>query len=322
MAWQDNYISANDFDAIRLSVASEEDILNWSYGEVLKPETINYRTQKPERDGLFCERIFGPSKDINPNDPKLKGVRSREAAVDKDGNIVTKSITRRERMGHIALAAPVAHIWFMRGTPSALSQLLDITVKNIEKVVYFAGYIITDVQQEEIDKRLEDLETQTELARHAIQERYLEEAKNKNTEEIKALEEAKSKEVEELEDDYRARKEILTGFKKGAVINEIEYRALEDNYEDYVDLIEVEMGASGIKKLLEEINLKELVEKLHEDAEESKGQKQKKIMKRLKVLEGMLNAGIKPTDLIMSVIPVLPPDLRKCRERQKWLYQE
>ena len=310
MAWQDNYISANDFDAIRLSVASEEDILNWSYGEVLKPETINYRTQKPERDGLFCERIFGPSKDINPNDPKLKGVRSREAAVDKDGNIVTKSITRRERMGHIALAAPVAHIWFMRGTPSALSQLLDITVKNIEKVVYFAGYIITDVQQEEIDKRLEDLETQTELARHAIQERYLEEAKNKNTEEIKALEEAKSKEVEELEDDYRARKEILTGFKKGAVINEIEYRALEDNYEDYVDLIEVEMGASGIKKLLEEINLKELVEKLHEDAEESKGQKQKKIMKRLKVLEGMLNAGIKPTDLIMSVIPVLPPDLR------------
>ena len=310
MAWQDNYISANDFDAIRLSVASEEDILNWSYGEVLKPETINYRTQKPERDGLFCERIFGPSKDINPNDPKLKGVRSREAAVDKDGNIVTKSITRRERMGHIALAAPVAHIWFMRGTPSALSQLLDITVKNIEKVVYFAGYIITDVQQEEIDKRLEDLETQTELARHAIQERYLEEAKNKNTEEIKALEEAKSKEVEELEDDYRTRKEILTGFKKGAVINEIEYRALEDNYEDYVDLIEVEMGASGIKKLLEEINLKELVEKLHEDAEESKGQKQKKIMKRLKVLEGMLNAGIKPTDLIMSVIPVLPPDLR------------
>ena len=310
MAWQDNYISANDFDAIRLSVASEEDILNWSYGEVLKPETINYRTQKPERDGLFCERIFGPSKDINPNDPKLKGVRSREAAVDKDGNIVTKSITRRERMGPIALAAPVAHIWFMRGTPSALSQLLDITVKNIEKVVYFAGYIITDVQQEEIDKRLEDLETQTELARHAIQERYLEEAKNKNTEEIKALEEAKSKEVEELEDDYRTRKEILTGFKKGAVINEIEYRALEDNYEDYVDLIEVEMGASGIKKLLEEINLKELVEKLHEDAEESKGQKQKKIMKRLKVLEGMLNAGIKPTDLIMSVIPVLPPDLR------------
>ena len=157
MAWQDNFISANDFDSIRLCIASEEDILNWSYGEVLKPETINYRTQKPERDGLFCERIFGPVKDINPNDPKLKGVRSREAAVDKEGNLVTKSITRRERMGHITLAAPVAHIWFMRGTPSALSLLLDITVKNIEKVVYFASYIIINTEQEEIDKRLEEM---------------------------------------------------------------------------------------------------------------------------------------------------------------------
>lgn len=162
MAWQDNFISANDFDSIRLSVASQDDVLSWSYGEVLKPETINYRTQKPERDGLFCERIFGPAKDINPNDPKLKGVRSREAAVDKDGNLVTKSISRRERMGHIALAAPVAHIWFMRGTPSALSLLLDITVKNIEKVVYFASYVIIDTEKEEIEKRLEDLEAQTD----------------------------------------------------------------------------------------------------------------------------------------------------------------
>ena len=131
MAWMDNFISANDFDSIRLSVASKEDILNWSYGEVLKPETINYRTQKPERDGLFCERIFGPVKDINPHDSKLKGVRSREAAVDKEGNLVTKSISRRERMGHITLAAPVAHIWFMSGTPSALSVLLNLSVKNI-----------------------------------------------------------------------------------------------------------------------------------------------------------------------------------------------
>jgi len=113
-----------DFDAVRLAVASPEDVLKWSYGEVTKPETINYRTQKPERDGLFCERIFGPVKDINPHDSKLKGVRSREAAVDKNGELVTKSIVRRERMGHIQLAAPVAHIWFMRGTPSAMSLLL------------------------------------------------------------------------------------------------------------------------------------------------------------------------------------------------------
>ena len=177
MAWMDNFISASDFDSIRLTVASRDDILNWSYGEVTKPETINYRTQKPERDGLFCERIFGPTKDINPHDSKLKGVRSREAAVDKEGNLVTKSITRRERMGHISLAAPVAHIWFMRGIPSALSLLLDITVKNIERVVYFATYLITDAKTDEIQKTLENLEQQTTAARTAIKIRYEKEAK-------------------------------------------------------------------------------------------------------------------------------------------------
>ena len=306
MAWEDNFISANEFDSIRLSVASEEDILNWSYGEVLKPETINYRTQKPERDGLFCERIFGPVKDINPNDPKLKGVRSREAAVDKEGNLVTKSITRRERMGHITLAAPVAHIWFMRGTPSALSLLLDITVKNIEKVVYFASYLIIDADQAEIDKRLEDLEAQTDVARQAIQARYENESKADNAD-VKALAEAQTKELEELEDDYRNKKAILTSFKKGAVINEVDYRNLDEEYED---LITVEMGASAIKKLLEEIDLDKLVDDLHAEAESAKGQRQKRIMKRLKVLEGMQSAGIKPTDLILSVIPVIPPDLR------------
>ncbi len=306
MAWEDNFISANEFDSIRLCVASEEDILNWSYGEVLKPETINYRTQKPERDGLFCERIFGPVKDINPNDPKLKGVRSREAAVDKEGNLVTKSITRRERMGHITLAAPVAHIWFMRGTPSALSLLLDITVKNIEKVVYFASYLIIDADKEEIDKRLEDLEAQTDVARQAIQARYENESKTDGVD-IKALAEAQTKELEELENDYRSKKEILTSFVKGAVINEVDYRNLDEEYED---LITVEMGASAIKKMLEEINLDQLIDDLHEQAENAKGQKQKRIMKRLKVLEGMQSAGIKPTDLILNVIPVIPPDLR------------
>ena len=306
MAWEDNFISANEFDSIRLSVASEEDVLNWSYGEVLKPETINYRTQKPERDGLFCERIFGPVKDINPNDPKLKGVRSREAAVDKEGNLVTKSITRRERMGHITLAAPVAHIWFMRGTPSALSLLLDITVKNIEKVVYFASYIIIDTDQAEIDKRLEDLEAQTDVARQAIQVRYENESKAENAD-VKALAEAQTKELEELENDYREKKALLTSFVKGAVINEVDYRNLDEEYED---LITVEMGASAIKKLLEEIDLDKLVDDLHEEAENTKGQKQKRVMKRLKILEGMQSAGIKPTDLILNVIPVIPPDLR------------
>ena len=306
MAWMDNFISASDFDSIRLSVASRDDILNWSYGEVTKPETINYRTQKPERDGLFCERIFGPTKDINPHDSKLKGVRSREQAVDKEGNLVTKSITRRERMGHIMLAAPVAHIWFMRGIPSALSLLLDITVKNIEKVVYFATYLIIDVKEDEVKKTLENLENQTMAARDAIRLRYEKASKEENAD-VKTLAEKQTEELEELEKDYAERKSRLESFKKGGVITEVEYRNLPEEYED---LITVEMGAQAIKKLLDEIDLDKLIEDLRKEADGAKGQKQKKIQKRLKTLEGMQAAGIKPEDLVLTVIPVIPPDLR------------
>ncbi len=306
MAWMDNFISASDFDSIRLTVASRDDILNWSYGEVTKPETINYRTQKPERDGLFCERIFGPTKDINPHDSKIKGVRSREAAVDKEGNLVTKSITRRERMGHIALAAPVAHTWFMRGIPSALGILLDITVKNIERVVYFATYLITDAKTEQIQKTLEELEAQTNAAREAIKIRFDKEAKADGAD-VKALAEQRNKEIEELESDFVARKAMLESFKKGGVITEVDYRKLPEEYED---LITVEMGATAVKRLLDEIDLDKLIEQLHEEAAEAKGQKEKKIQKRLKTLEGMQAAGIKPADLVLTVIPVIPPDLR------------
>ena len=306
MAWMDNFISASDFDAIRLSVASREDILNWSYGEVTKPETVNYRTQKPERDGLFCERIFGPVKDINPHDSKLKGVRSREQAVDKEGNLVTKSITRRERMGHIALATPVAHIWFMRGVPSALSLLLDITVKNIEKVVYFATYLIVDTKPEEIESRLEMLENETTAARDAIALRYKKEAEAEGAD-INKLADEQSKELEKLESDYHEKKTALESFKKGNVITEVDYRHLPEEYEE---LIEVEMGAKAIKRLLDEIDLEQLIVDLQAENEEAKGQKKKKIQKRLKTLEGMHAAGIKPQDLILTVIPVIPPDLR------------
>ncbi|MBQ3263837.1 DNA-directed RNA polymerase subunit beta', partial [Candidatus Saccharibacteria bacterium] len=306
MAWMDNFISASDFDSIRLSVASRDDILNWSYGEVTKPETINYRTQKPERDGLFCERIFGPTKDINPHDAKLKGVRTREVAVDKEGNVVTKSITRRERMGHIALAAPVAHIWFMRGIPSALSLLLDVTVKNIEKVVYFATYLMTDVKAEEIKKTLENLESQTAAAREAIRLRYEKDMNEKDANK-KALEEAEAEELSALESDFQMRKGYLESFKKGGVITEVEYRNLPEEYEE---LITVEMGATAIKKMLDEIDLDKLIEELRAEESEAKGQKEKKIQKRLKTLEGMQAAGIKPEDLILTVIPVIPPDLR------------
>lgn len=295
-----------DFDAVRLAVASPEDILGWSYGEVTKPETINYRTQKPERDGLFCEKIFGPTKDINPYDNKLKGVRSREAAVDKNGELVTKSIVRRERMGHIALAAPVAHIWFMRGTPSAMSLLLGMTVKNIERVVYFASYVILSVDEEKRDQMIADLETEDQAARMAIKLRY-EKAAEEPGADIKSLAKEQTKEIEELNTKYTTSKAQLDSLVKGALMSETDFRALPEEYEE---IIELGMGGEAIKHLLDEIDINELVENLKEEAEKAKGQREKKILKRLKVIEGMQNAGIKPGSLCLTVLPVIPPDLR------------
>ena len=296
----------SDFDAVRLAVASPEDILGWSYGEVTKPETINYRTQKPERDGLFCEKIFGPTKDINPYDNKLKGVRSREAAVDKNGELVTKSIVRRERMGHISLAAPVAHIWFMRGAPSAMSLLLGMTVKNIERVVYFASYVVLSVDEEKRDQMISDLEAEDSAARMAIKLRY-ENASKEAGANIKALAEEQSREIEELNANYQAKKAQLDSLVKGALMSETDYRDLPEEYDE---IIEVGMGGEAIKRLLDEVNLDELVKDLKEEAEKARGARQAKILKRLKTIEGMKSAGIKPSSLCLTVLPVIPPDLR------------
>ena len=301
-----NATGISDFDAVRLAVASAEDILKWSHGEVLKPETINYRTQKPERDGLFCERIFGPVKDINPHDSKLKGVRSREAAVDKNGELVTKSIVRRERMGHIQLAAPVAHIWFMRGTPSAMSLLLGMTVRNIERIAYFATYVILKVDEITRDQYLADLEAETEAGRMAIKMRY-EQLAEADGADIKQLAKEQSREVDELNDKYTTKKTQLESLVKGALISETDYRNLPEEYDE---LIEVGMGASALKALLDEINLSELIAQLSEEAEHAKGQREKKLLKRLKMLESMQAAGIKPSSLCLTVLPVIPPDLR------------
>ena len=301
-----NATGISDFDAVRLVVASPEDILKWSHGEVLKPETINYRTQKPERDGLFCERIFGPVKDINPHDSKLKGVRSREAAVDKNGELVTKSIVRRERMGHISLAAPVAHIWFMRGTPSAMSQLLGMTVRNIEKIVYFATYVILSVDEATRDQYLADLEAETEAARMAIKMRYQQLAEADGAD-VKQLAKEQSREVEDLNEKYTVKKSQLDSLNVGALISEADYRNLPEEYDE---LIEVGMGASAVKDLLDKIDLPKLIAELTEEAEGAKGQRQKKLLKRLKMLESMESANIKPSSLCMTVLPVIPPDLR------------
>jgi DNA-directed RNA polymerase subunit beta' len=295
-----------DFDAVRLAVASPSDILEWSYGEVTKPETINYRTQKPERDGLFCERIFGPVKDINPHDAKYKGVRSREAAVDKNGELVTRSIVRRERMGHIQLAVPVAHIWFLRGTPSAMGLLLGLTVKNLERVAYFASYIIKQVDAAKRDQMLADKEAEFAAAKEAIKLRYEKEALAEDAN-VKALAEMQTKESEELAIDFETLKDQLTKLEKLHLLSETDYRNLP---EDLRDLIKVGMGGAALFELLEEIDLRELIEKLTLEAEDAKGQRKKKLMKRLRLLESMDRAGIKPGSMCVSALPVIPPDLR------------
>lgn len=295
-----------DFDAVRLAVASPDDIMDWSYGEVTKPETINYRTQKPERDGLFCERIFGPVKDINPHDAKYKGVRSREAAVDKNGELVTRSIVRRERMGHITLAVPVAHIWFLRGTPSAMGLLLGMTVKNLERVAYFASYVIKTVDVAKRDQLLHDKEAEFAAAKEAIKLRYEKEAEGADAN-VKALAELMTKETEEVTVDFEAYKAQVSSLNKLNLINETDFRALPD---DLRAIITVGMGGAALKDLLTAINLKELIAELTAESDEAKGQRKKKLMKRLRLLESMERAGIKPGSMCVSVLPVIPPDLR------------
>jgi len=295
-----------DFDAVRLAVASDKDIRGWSYGEIIKPETINYRTQKPERDGLFCERIFGPVKDINPHDAKYKGVRSREAAVDKNGELVTRSIVRRERMGHIELAVPVAHIWFLRGTPSAVGLLLGMTVKSLERVAYFASYVVKSVDVEKRDQYRADKEAEFKAANEAIKLRYEHDAKAENAD-VKALAEAQTKELEELAKDFDLLKSQLDSLVKLSLMNETDYRNLPDELRK---LITVGMGGAALKELLDDIDLHQLIADLTLEAEEAKGQRKKKLLKRLRLLESMERADIKPGSMCLSVLPVIPPDLR------------
>jgi DNA-directed RNA polymerase subunit beta' len=295
-----------DFDAVRLAVASADDIKDWSYGEVLKPETINYRTQKPERDGLFCERIFGPVKDINPHDAKYKGVRSREAAVDKNGELVTRSIVRRERMGHIQLAVPVAHIWFLRGTPSAIGLLLGMTVKNLERIAYFASYVVKSVDTAKRDQYRTDKEAEFKAAQEAIKLRYEAEAKKEDAN-VKALAEMQTKEIEEVTKDFDTLKSQLDSLVRLGLMSETDYRNLPDELRKFIT---VGMGGASLKDLLDEIDLKELIGNLSTEAEDAKGQRKKKLMKRLRLLESMERAGIKPGSMCLSILPVIPPDLR------------
>ncbi|MBQ0099989.1 MAG: DNA-directed RNA polymerase subunit beta', partial [Lachnospiraceae bacterium] len=234
------------FDAIQIGLASPEKILEWSHGEVTKPETINYRTLKPEKDGLYCEKIFGPTKDWECHCGKYKKIRFKGVVCDRCGVEVTKSSVRRERMGHIQLAAPVSHIWYFKGIPSRMGLVLDITPKVLEKVLYFASYIVLDPG--------------------------------------------------------------ATGLEKQQVLSEKEYR---DKVEEYgADAFRVGMGAEAILELLKEIDLEKMSEELKSELKDAGGQKKSHIVKRLEVVEAFRLSGNRPEWMVMTVIPVIPPDIR------------
>ncbi len=235
----------NSFEAIKIGLASPETILSWSHGEVLKPETINYRTLKPEKDGLFCEKIFGPTKDWECHCGKYKKIRFKGKICERCGVEVTKAKVRRERMGHITLATPVSHIWYFKGVPSSMGLMIDLSPRQLEKVLYFAAYIVTDPGN--------------------------------------------------------------TGLMQNQVLSETEYREAK---EKYGDKFLASMGAEAIKTLLERIDLEQLSAELKEELDASQGQKKARIIKRLEIVEAFRLSGNRPEWMIMTVIPVIPPELR------------
>ena len=311
-----------NFNAIRLRLASPEKIISWSHGEVLKPETVNYRTQKPEKDGLFCERIFGPTKDYQCYCGKYKRIRYKGITCDKCGVEVTRASVRRERMGHIKLAVPVTHIWFLRGVPSRIGLLLNLSVENLEKIVYFASYIITRVDKEARKDALEQIEKEYKLK---VKSQSSSRTQSKGKTKIKSEKDKVLKDLKTIRN--RARQELFN-LHKLQIISEVEYHNLSLKYGQ---VFEAGIGAETIRELLAQINLKEEIKKqgkilkFHETPPQ-KGTGQADIkavpllrksasasareLKRLRLLQGMFRAGIGPEWMCLTILPVIPPDLR------------
>ena len=284
-------LEVNDFSAVRISLASPEQVRSWSWGEVTKPETVNYRTLKPERDGLFCERIFGPTKDFECYCGKYKKVRYRGIVCDKCGVEVARAKVRRERMGHIDLATPVSHIWFVKGTPSSIGLLLDISPRNLERVLYFAQYVVTSVD---------------ERARQEAVERTREEIANLGSVEV-ATQENPIEEGRSLWEELNSRIDELEEIQPVMVLTESRHRELKDKYPD---VFQAGMGAEAILDILANLKLAELRENLHNEIQSTTGQRRKKATKRIKVVEALRRSGNKPEWMVLTVLPVLPPDLR------------
>jgi DNA-directed RNA polymerase subunit beta' len=324
-------LDVNYFDELRIGLATGDQIRAWSNGEVKKPETINYRTLKPEKDGLFCERIFGPTRDWECHCGKYKRVRFKGIICERCGVEITRAKVRRERMGHIELAAPVTHIWYFKGVPSRLGYLLDIAPKDLEKIIYFAAYIITRVEEErrhkdlpkieqevageradiegrrdqQVQGRLQELEARLkELEKEGAKGAQLTAARKEAQREIDKMSEAAGREIQHVE-------EVLAAFKglsvKQLVADDVVYRTLKDRFGDY---FEGGMGAEAIKRLLQDLDLDGEAGDLRETIKTAKGTRRQKAIKRLKVVSNFIGTKNSPLGMVLDAIPVIPPDLR------------
>jgi len=324
-------LDVNFFDELRIGLATADDIRQWSYGEVKKPETINYRTLKPEKDGLFCEKIFGPTRDWECYCGKYKRVRFKGIICERCGVEVTRAKVRRERMGHIELAAPVTHIWYFKGVPSRLGYLLDLAPKDLEKIIYFEAYVITAVDEEMRHNELSTLEAEMETEKKQIESQRdgdLEARAQKLEADLKELEEegAKSdvrrkvrdggeREMRQIRD--RAQRELarleeiwMTFTKleaKQLIVDENLYRELVDRYGEYFT---GSMGAEAIQKLMQSFDIGAEAESLREVIRSGKGQKKLRALKRLKVVAAFQQSGNSPMGMVLDAVPVIPPELR------------
>ncbi|HOY56289.1 MAG TPA: DNA-directed RNA polymerase subunit beta' [bacterium] len=307
----------NDFDSIRLRVASPEIIKNWSHGEVTKPETINYRTQKPEKDGLFCEKIFGPTKDWECYCGKYKRIRYKGIICDKCGVEVTRSLVRRERFGHIELATPVSHIWFLRGVPSKIGLVLDMSPLELEKVIYFANFIVVKVDEDLRQQTLKQVEEELKAKKKQIegdaQNRINQTNGNNNiTAEARVLKieefvKQRDLELNELSEAAETARRELKDLRLKQIISESAYQDLSLKYGH---VFEAAIGAEAVQQLLAQVDVKQEMLALQAEEKETTGLRRKKAIKRLKILKSLHERGIDPTWMIMTIVPVVPPDLR------------
>ena len=319
------FTQTEEFKGVKIKLASPETILSWSHGEVTKPETINYRTQRPEKEGLFDEKIFGPIRDWECYCGKYKRIRYKNIICDKCGVEVTKSSVRRERIGHITLAVPVAHIWFLRSVPSRLGLVLDLGLQELERLVYFAAYIITGVDEEARLNTLEQIENEFKTKKKAIESRYetlLANTRTKLEQELKgdadskgakidteltAIKDMWSKEVLALESIRDQARSELKSIKKMQILSELSYRDLSLKYGQ---VFTAGIGAEALQSLLEDINLEELAQELEVDLREAEGQNAKKLTRRLKLIKSLIRSGVRPEWMLIQHLPVIPPDLR------------